>query len=358
MASFDFAIAGSDPVAALIAGRLAEVHKKKVLLIADPVAGISLPRQAYLSFPLATRPETLSLVLKVAPEANRFLQKLAGRQVLSSAAPLVTVSSATARDAMAHMLHMAQYFGLEMERLNTNRSSGDAQRFRVRGVQIVRYSPLRQALPDWLDKAGIQICDVRTVSVTTHRDGAVSIVAGQDQHEAENLVLADAQALRAFGHRGDIAQDFSEGWGVAVLTEPVKTSEPVALQPEFGFQAWQQTNGCLAITAQVPATAIGDLVEQSVPSETPPRRAGQSEFPLLMPRDGGPVVGRFARSNVHVAMGFGQAGLHMGPAIARYLADQASEDEQTYFSSRAPGSGRSDGHCADFSGAPLEEMPA
>lgn len=353
MSEFDFAIAGSDPAAIYLAGHLAHTHKKRVILVSDPAGSIRLPRQFYMSFAIASRPETLSLAAQLVPETQRHLQKLASRRVLAPVAPLVLARTEWGADALNHVRHLGRYFGLELERAQMDPRMAVRSAYRLRGMQFVRLTRLWPALLKWLDDLGVEIATTDKASIATHRDASVKMTRADQTHDAAQLVLADSDALSTFGHRGDVAQDFDAVWSSATLTEPMDMREPLVLQPETGFCSWHHSNGTVGVTCHAPASQVGELVGANLLTSAPARRAGQAEFRSMLSRDGGPVTGRFGRSGVHVFNGFGQMGLHFAPAFARFIVGVSTPLELAYFSAHAPGAGREDRHVAEFDGARL-----
>ncbi len=350
MSGFEIAIAGSDQASALLAGLLAREYGKKVLLVQDLAAPYRLQRDFHLSFPMATRPETFSFISGLESEVHRLLVKIAGRQVLSSVAPLCLARSAEGSEALHHVAQMARYFGLEMDRAHGGHKEANVS-FRVRGGQWVRPRLLWPALVNWVSDAGVQLIDGGECKITAHRDGSARIELGDLAHEAELLVLADGVALRRFGHKGDVGQDFVNCWGTSLLTEQTDMQDAVILQPEKGFCAWQQANGTLGVIAQVSADHVGALARANINSKRTLRRAGQAEYVHAVSKDAGPVVGRFSRSGAWVVAGFGQSALHAAPAVARLLAGRATEPEAAYLEPRSPGATR--GEVAEF--APVLE---
>lgn len=340
MGNFDFVIAGSDPASAIIAGLMARDHGKKVGLLTDPAAEIRLPRQAYLSFGTAVRPETLGMAARLAPETNRLLASIAGRAVLSSVSPLILSRSGQAADALAHTYHLAAHFGLEIQQADPGQWQGARRAFRVRGVHLVRQKLLWAGLRKWLDECKVIRIDRNGANVASHRDGSASIRNHDELHEVVQLVLCDDEALRVHGHGGDIRQDFRVAWATSILTEPAKIDVPVVLEPERGFMSWQHANGGIGVIMHRSAAEVGPAIEDNLATSRPPRRAGQAEFQILRSRDGAPVIGRFSRSGILVATGFGQSTVHFAPAIARFLAQAATTEEKEYFGPRVPGAGR------------------
>lgn len=339
MSNVDFAIVGSDQASALLAAVLAQDHHKKVLLVQYLAAPYRLPRDFYLSFPMATRPETFDFVNSQHNEAQHLLTQTAGRRVLLNVSPLCRAHSFEGTEALAHMMHLARYYGLEMDRVEGDAGQAHSA-FRIRGVQWVRPRLLWPALAKRVIDAGVQVADASEVRIVTRRDGSARIVSGATEIEADQVALTDGSALEKFGHKGDVRQTFTRQWGTALLTEPTEMRDSVVLQPEQGFCAWRQANGTLGSVARVCADHVSDLVRANIDAKSALRRAGMSEFTQMLPTDGAPVIGRFSRSNVMVVNGFGQSTLYLVSAIARYLAGRATEAENRYFEARGPNATR------------------
>lgn len=339
MSTFDFAIVGSDQFSALLAGVLAADHHKKVLLVQDRAAPYRLPREFHLSFQLATRPENFSFFQAQMNEGHRLITRVGGRQVLTNASPRIVAHTQPGSEALAHLMQMGRYFGLEMDRIEGGAPTTHSA-YRIRGVQWVRPRQLWATLTRWVTASGVSLADARTANVIAHRDGSARVDTDIAGFEASQLALTDGRALMRHGNKGDLAASFTKRWGSALLTEPQDMRDSVVLQPEIGFCAWRQANGTLGLVALTPADRVGELTRANLSCSKPLRRAGQSEFELMVPKDNSPVLGKLARSNVLVASGFNQAGLHLLPAIARHLVGKGSPAECTYFEHLQPSPNR------------------
>lgn len=339
MSVIDFAIVGSDPLSAVLAGLLAGAHGQRVVLLKDRAASERLPRTAYLSCPLATRPETFALAGENAQEVRQLLTSIAGRHVLANVSPLCVAQSEAGSAALGHMMHMAGYFGWDMDRVGGD-SAYRHSAYRIRGAHWVRPRLLWASLGKWLEKSGVTVRDAGNAEVQNRRDGSARVSDGVDIFDAGQLVLSDGEALLQYGHKADLGQHFMQTWATALLTEPAEMQEQVVLEPGTGFCGWRQANGTIAAIAPAAFEATCDLVATNLDAPTPLRRAGVAAYRTVTPRIPAPLVGRLVRSGVWAVAGLGMSGLHLAPSAARLMVGRARDAETRYFEARSPATDR------------------
>ena len=64
------------------------------------------------------------------------------------------------------------------------------------------------------------------------------------------------------------------------------------------------------------------------------RPTGQALFRCVETLDGAPLIGRSGRLKAIIAAGLGDTAAFVAPAVARVLADAATEDDAAYFTAR------------------------
>lgn len=112
----NIAVVGSSPFALLLAGLLAADHSRAVVLFARPFSRQRLARSLPLSLAPLTRPETIRLALDTTGEAVRVLARVAPGA--TSRTNALFAAQATAEiAALHHFRHAAAGFGRIVERL-------------------------------------------------------------------------------------------------------------------------------------------------------------------------------------------------------------------------------------------------
>ena len=171
-APYDFAVFGSTPLAALLAGLLATVHRKRVCVVGEASSAFRLPRSADLSVMPVTRPETWALLRETTPEVLKLLGRIRARAGMTRIDPIFVAETPAGADGLAHMRHVALANGYAVERLADGAGTGGIA-YRLRDAVLLRRAELEPILAGWLEKSGVGQLSRPDVVATVRRDGTV-----------------------------------------------------------------------------------------------------------------------------------------------------------------------------------------
>ncbi len=344
---FDYAVAGSTPFAALLAGALARDHGARVILVGRLMHALRPRRSIDMSVGPITRPETWQILQKTTPQTVDLLGKIGAGNSLVPADPLMLAESPDGAQALAHLKGVAQEYGAVIERQPAPEGFTDAYRFR--DALTTDQRALTLALDPWLQDSGITILDPDAVTLSRPRSAPVGVAHNGQRHTADRLILADDTAIAAFGNAKMIAANLQARRAASLIFGPaVHLPAPLVHTVDTGLTVHRQPTGALDCTGYGPAPAVGSQACMHIGRDAVLDLAGHTGFTSYAAFDGGPVIGR-ARSGVaiHIA-GLGPTALFQLPAIARFLAGTATGDETAYFTARAPRGKATAGPVAEF----------
>ncbi len=345
----DFVLVGSSLKAGVIAGLLAKQHKKRVCLIIRGARQYQLARTFELSFDCATRPETWDMFSALDGESTKLVRAIGGRGCLARINPTIVCHTKASGNALAHMYHVARGHGYEMERLGDFKAFGAQAMFHLFGARMVRHNMFWPAMLVWLEKCGVQIIEPCHTRFSFHRDGAGRMINGQNEIEAGCVVLADEEAVLQHAGAKDIERFFITCRATSLLSAPLTSlSDQFILSPEHRFAAMGHKKGRMEFSALAGPKDMAALINANVPVTNNISRSGQTAFDTLFTRNGAPMAGKLGRSNFWVLSGFGHAGVHFAPALARLLVDKSSQKEKDYFEPRSANSTRQSKRVAFF----------
>jgi hypothetical protein len=308
--SYDFAIFGSGPLAALLAGLLAHDHGKRVIRIAEPASPQRLPRNIDIALPLATRPEAWRLLCAAEAETLALFAATGAADAIVPTTVRFVADRPDTQTALAHMFHVALGYG---------RPSRDGV---FAGVpRLVRDVPLAGSKVRLADSAQLQ-------------EGRI-LIAGEGV-DVGRVVLADDHAILDW---------LPEPPGLdvmpmtATLTAPTKRLAATVMRyPDRSVTLLQRTD--LAVLALVASDHEAEArLASTLPGPFPLHRRATSRFRRLLSRDGAPVIG--PHGQFFLAAGLGDASAFLAPPLARFLSGKASPDEQAWFAAHAPDADRS-----------------
>ena len=350
--SYEFAIFGSTPMAGLLAGLLANVHKKRVCLVGDPMSAYRLARGLDLSAMPATRPETWALLTRTRPETIKLIGKIAGRAGFRRIDPIIIGETPAGVEALAHMSHVARGFGQSMERIAEFPVTAGGAAYRLRDIVDIRRTRFEPLLEDWLARSNVGRISARIAAVTLRRDGSARIDAGGRSYEATHSVLADDAAILNHLDVDERDRVLRVETTTTLLTEPARRlTAPVMIYLDRGVILNQRASrGIAALSTGRPDQALA-RIGSSLGRQENLRRAGQTVFKTIATVDGAPLVGPTRAVKATVLAGLGVAGAFLAPALARLIAGVASDAERSYFSAHEAGRGSARAIVADYQGA-------
>lgn len=330
----DFVIVGSTPLARLVAGLLASTHGKSVVFSGESQSGYRLLRGIDLSVAPITRPETWALLKTGLPEVLKLISRIGGRRTWSRPDPIFFAETAAAREALAHVRHMAAAFGHAAERVPEKAIGPGRDGLLLRDAVLLHRPTLEVAMDRWLDQHGVRR-QRDGESLVVQSDGSAILQAGDDSFEIGQAVLADDVAIIGHVKGAQWPALLSRQLTSTILTEPTRLIvAPVMHQLDSGLTLVQQAaRGIAAIgpgTIDPFALALGVLLGR----EREYRQAGQSNYEALVTMDGAPAVGRLGGSGPDILAGLGPTGAFLAPAIARWLCGVAGPAEGAWLAAR------------------------
>lgn len=315
-ARYDFVIFGTSPLAALLCGLLAHRHGKQVLRIADPVPRQRLPRAIDIALPLAVRPASWRLVRTAVAETAGLLVDIDGQDRLDRVDVKLVADLPETATALAHLTHVADGYGV----LGRDGIFRGVQRFTGE-----------------VDLAHSSVQTVETARTTLKRgDAGAELMLDGEPVPAGQLILADDDAILDLLPEADRPALLVTETSMATLTAPARRL-PVQVMRylDRGVVLMQRADrSVLALVAghADPDARLGSCLAGALPLQ----RRATTHYRRLVTRDGAPLVGRLAPSNLMVIAGAGSVGAFLAPPLARLLAGVPSDDEQAWFAAHDP----------------------
>lgn len=330
---FDFAVFGSTPLAYLLAGLLAGSHDRKVLLVGESQAGYRLLRGMDLSVAPVTRPETWSLLTRTLPEAGRLIAKVGGRGALGRVDPIFFAAGTAHVEALSHMRHMAEGFGLAAEPVAPSLVGEGRQGVVLRDAMRINRPVLEAGFGQWLAHANVTHIGAQKVDIA--QDGKTEILSDGVAHFARQAVLADDDALMAWLPLRQWPALVRRSASASILTTPARPlAAEIMLELDSGTMLAQQAEGGIAAFGPGDMAAFSGRLQALLGRDRHVEQAGQTRFQSLVTRDGAPVFGRVAGIGADVVAGTATLGAFLAPALARWIAGAASREEADWFEAR------------------------
>lgn len=330
---FDFAVFGSSPLPQLLASLLASQHGRRVVLIGESQAGYRLPRGIDLSVAPLTRPESWALLTGLLPETTRLLTRIGGRMAWGRVDPIFFARGQFHGEALSHVHHMAQGFGLAADPVPSSLLGADRRGVVMRDAIRINRAVLETGIDRWLERSGIRRIVPQRVEIAT--DGSATMVSGGASFSARQAVLAEDDPIMAWLPLRQWPSLFHRRQCASVLTTPTQAlAANVMLELNSGSVLTQQAEGGIAAFGPGELSVFSDHLQTLLGQDRQVEQAGQTGFQTLETADGAPAVGRVAGVGADVVAGFGAAGAFFAPALARWLAGEASASEAAWFDAR------------------------
>ncbi len=342
-------LVGSSLQAGLVAGLLARVHKRKVYLAFEPSIGFRLARELPLSVDCITRPETWQLLAQSRAEAFKLLTSIGGGKALGRINPVIVATTFDCAQALAHMFHVVKGYGFEIEQETIGALPAAKKILRIRGARIIQHKLFRPALGRWLADGGVRIGSVNDLTLSIKRGGQVVAKMSEGTIQANRLVLADEEAIRAHAKPQYLNPAFVGVSATTLACEPTPAlSEKYVLNPFNRFRAYGQANNGYEIVSLSLVDEVATDIVASLPDGKKLRPAGRAVFNTCVSSDGAPFAGKLGQSGAWAVGGFGNTGAFVAPAIARFLAGKTEGLEEEYFSKRCGGAKRASRQISEY----------
>jgi hypothetical protein len=330
-AGYDFAIFGSGPLSALLAGLLAHDHGKQVIRIAAPVSPLRLPRSIDLALPFATRPASWRIVRRAEAETRAVLTSLAAPEAIIPVDVRIVADRPATAMALAHMTHLALGDGMS-----------------VRDNLFARVSRLTGEID--LHDSKAQSIDAADVALNFTRAGVASLTIAGEAAEVGQIVLAEDAAILDLMPESQRPASLAVHAMTATLTAPARRlAAPIMSYPDRGVVLAQRPD--LSIHALVSGERdVEARLASCLDGPFPLTRVATTRYRRITTLDGAPLIGRLKPSKLFVIAGLGDAAAFLAPPLARLLNGVPRDDERTWFLAHDPAR-TNRAAIADFAGA-------
>ena len=328
--TYDFAIAGSSALAALVALALAKKHGARVCLIGKLPAPLQISRDIALSPAPFSRPETMHLLAGATAELRGFV----GADLVARRSVQFAARSATGRAAAAHARHMLESFGTVTALMP--RTEGMAG-FVAEGIWSLDARRLFGLLPARLAEAGVAVFE--TIEDLTPGKDMVRFAIADGFVTADRLVVTDASCEKCLGA---LPNGVATSWRTALRTESLpRLAGTMLVDVESGGFLVGRADG--RVDAVAPSEAESDAgkwLGAFLPPGRPAEVIARLRSPVLLSADGAPLIAPLPRKAATLTIGFGAAGSFFALPLARYLANDMYRAEAQWFAARGAGNTR------------------
>ena len=354
---FDIAVVGSTPLAMLLAGLLAGQHRRRVIHVGEKQSGLRLPRGFDLSSGALTRPETWALLEHTTPETLRTISKAAGRESWSRANPLFLSEEPAGVEALAHIRHVAQDFGHEVEPVPLPRLRGGQQGWTLRDVAVLHRPALQAGLAGWVATQGVTYLEASQTHVSLDGDGGGTLWSDEWQARATHLVLADDEAILGNVPPAELASfAVLRPRATLLLRALPQLAAPLVLQLDRDMVVVQTPGGGVSAVGDGGVDELAPALRHVTGPQAGWVQVGQARYHAVAAPDGAPLLGRINPTAPTVIAGLGTTGAFLAPALARWLARAPRPHEQDWIEARSPGRTMPDSTVAEFGALPLETV--
>ena len=314
--SYDFAIFGASPLAALLCGLLAHQHGMQVLRVADPVPRQRLPRGIDVALPLATRPASWRLLRAAVAETASLLANIEGLDRLDRTDVKLVADLPQTAGALAHLTHVAAGYGF---------SSRDG---------IFRGVPRLSGEVD-LAHSTVQTVGAGRVMLMPGSTGAELTLDG-DALPAGQIILADDASILDLLPDAERPAHLLAEPAMATLTAPAKRiAAGVMRYLDRGVTLMQREDHSVLALVTGHADGAGRL-SSCLAGTLPLQRRATTHYRRLVTADGAPLIGRLNPSRLVVIAGLGSIAAFLAPSIARLLAGVPTDEESAWFAAHDP----------------------
>lgn len=348
-APFDCVVIGSGPLPGLVAGVLAQTHRKRVALIGAHWSPFQLHRQIPVAAMLMTRPESLKLLARLRDETTKLLAGL-GKGLVERGDMLMVAETPESIVALSHFRHMARALGWSAEAV-VDRQAPGASLVRLRDVTRVADGRVGALLEDWLHQLGVARPSARNVKLTVRRDGQIAIATADSEISAAQVLLADDAAVLDHAPGAFVERQFSRVPVAAYLVEDSRSLDATIVNYlDRGLLLARGAHGAVRVLALGDPLSVEARIGTTLSGDKPVRGVGAVRFMGLQTQDGAPMLGA-VRGEVHAIAGLGAAAPFHAPLIARYLTGTSTPAETDWLALRGPARGNQRAFAVDYAAA-------
>lgn len=330
-APYDMAIIGAGALPALVAGLVATLHHRRVVLVSPSPSPYRLARGLDVALWPMTRPDRFALVERTSEETRRLIGRI-GKGLFERRTIAFLADRPASIEALSHFRHLVRLSGLSAEPMRET-SPFEVSGLRIRDVPELSPARAGTALIDWLVKSGVRHIEQRETVVSVKRDGSCRLTFAGLVTEAADTVLLGDEALLTLLPDDALSPLLVRLPRLAVLASPPRralSADIVAYPDRAVLVAAQEPGGLLAF-------ADGDMrdaaarIGTALPAGVTLPRIAETRFDLLASRDGAPVFGTARGGRARYAAALGPTGAFLAPALVRMLMGTAPAEEADWF---------------------------
>ncbi len=344
----DFVLVGSTPFALLLAGLLSGKYERHILLISRRTPSFRLPHCIDLSCAPITRPQSWAMLVRGMQETFKLTGQIAGRAAWKHVDPVFFSSAPHAIEALSHMRHMAQAFGVAAEQAPKSLLDAGYHGVIFRDAALLDRLAFQPHLLKWLHKTGVQLIAPEAMSIAD--DGSAVITNDGVELCARQTMLADDAAILSHLKDAQWPGLLVRHPAATILTAPTRTlAARVMMEIESGLILLKQLEGGIAAIGLESMVSLSGRVQNLLGQTGPIEQLGQTRFIKISTKDGAPAVGRINGTGPDIVAGLGPIALFFVPALARWLCNKASADEADWFGARLVSRRTSDTPVSEYS---------
>lgn len=331
--SFEFAIIGNTPMAALLACSLSKLYGRKTALIGQ-FAHSLLPSHGFdISVDIITQPQTWRLIKENISPFEDLLKDFSNEAVYEKIDPIFIARSPKSADALNHARNVASLYGFSIEKQELTKRVMQSIQFRD-AIRIKRRS-MFAGLDNWLDRNNVKQINTNNIELKRSAGGLTKIICANETIISKRMVFVDDEAILNYMPQKYIINNFFKIATNALMLEPVKKlKNSTIINIDDNSILFQHANGTIDCTSQNDFTNISNIISNDRENNKHIKLAGKAQFSSIISKDGAGVFGSLSGAKLLYIGGFGTSGAFLTPAMAKILVGKGSEFENEYFAKR------------------------
>ncbi|MCF6344592.1 MAG: hypothetical protein L3J15_07985 [Devosiaceae bacterium] len=333
--SFEFAIIGNTPMAALLACSLSKIYGRETALIGQ-FAHSLLPSHGFdISVDIITQPQTWRLIKENISPFEDLLKDFSNEAAYEKIDPLFIVRSQKSANALNHARNVAGLYGFSIEKQELTK--GVMQSIQFRDAIRIKQRSMFAGLDDWLSRNNVKHLGTNNIELKRSASGGTKIISLKEVIISKFIIFVGDEAILNYMPQKDIGNNFFKTTTNALMLEPVKKlKSSTIINIDSNSILFQHTNGAIDCTSRDDFTDIYNIISNDGGNNRQIRLAGKAQFSSLISKDGAGVFGSLSGAKLSYIGGFGTSGAFLTPAMARILVGKGNDFENEYFAKRKP----------------------
>ncbi len=333
--SFEFAIIGNTPMAALLACSLSKLYGRETALIGQ-FAHSLLPSHGFdISVDTITQPQTWRLIKENMSPFEGLLKDFSNKEVYEKVDPIFIARSQKSANALNHARNVANLYGFSIEKQELTKGVMQSIQFRD-AIRIKRRS-MFTGLDDWLSRNNVKLLDTNNIELKRGASGGTKITSANEAIVAKRIIFVGDEAILNYMPQKDIGNNFFKIATNTLMLEPVKKlKNSTIINIDDGSILFQHANGTIDCTSRDDFTNISHIISNDGENNRHIKLAGKAQFSSLISKDGAGVFGSLLGTKLSYIGGFGTSGAFLTPLMAKILVGRGNDFENEYFAKRKP----------------------